>query len=179
MLLRTLLVFISLVAFTKFLSKMCESKFAKHDVLWTGVALTVRPVRLEPPQYLRFTNRDHFLKLPKYAKKINPKKCTPPRASPIFQSLRRHWLWTNEKNALTGKKFRQINALVISLKPLLSRNFCGKSVRENFCIFHTVWIGNLLSSFFRKKYVKKSTHESFFEREQISDFSILCENKFP
>ena len=136
MLLRTLLVFISLVAFTKFLSKMCESKFAKHDVLWTGVALTVRPVRLEPPQYLRFTNRDHFLKLPKYAKKINPKKCTPPRASPIFQSLRRHWLWTNEKNALTGKKFRQINALVISLvKPLFDKKV-WESQFDNFGNFH-------------------------------------------
>ena len=48
-------------------------------------------------------------------------------------------LWKNEKFSLTEKKFRQINHLVISLvKPLLSRNFCEKSVRENFCNFHTV-----------------------------------------
>ena len=38
-----------------------------------------------------------------------------------------------------GKKFRQIIYLVISLvKLLLSRNFCNKSLRENFCHFHTV-----------------------------------------
>ena len=42
-------------------------------------------------------------------------------------------VWKNEKFSLTEKKFRQINYLVISLvKPLLSRNFCQKSVRENF-----------------------------------------------
>ena len=35
------------------------------------------------------------------------------------------------------KKFRQINYLVISSKLLLSRNFCEKVVRENFCNFHT------------------------------------------
>ena len=38
------------------------------------------------------------------------------------------------------KKFRQINYLLISLalvKPLISRNFCKKSVRENWCNFHT------------------------------------------
>ena len=43
----------------------------------TGAALTMRPVRLEPHQLLRFTNRDHFPKSPKYAIKINPKKYTP------------------------------------------------------------------------------------------------------
>ena len=40
--------------------------------------------------------------------------------------------WKNEKFP-HWNFFRQINYLVISLvKPLLSRNFCGKSVRENF-----------------------------------------------
>ena len=35
--------------------------------------------------------------------------------------------------------FRQINSLVTSLmKTLLSRNFCQKSARVNFCNFHTV-----------------------------------------
>ena len=43
----------------------------------TGAALTVRPVKLEPHQYLRFTNRGHFLKSPKNAIKINQKKYTP------------------------------------------------------------------------------------------------------
>ena len=50
--------------------------------------------------------------------------------------------WKNEKFSLTEKKIRQINYLVNSLvKPLLSRNFCEKSVRENFCNFHTVQCG--------------------------------------
>ena len=48
-------------------------------------------------------------------------------------------LWKLQKFTLAEKKFRQINYLVISLvKPLLSRDFCEKSVRENFCNFHTV-----------------------------------------
>ena len=42
--------------------------------MWcAGAALTVRPVRLEPHQYLRFTYRGHFLKSPKNATKINQK----------------------------------------------------------------------------------------------------------
>ena len=45
------------------------------------------------------------------------------------------------------KKIRQINYLVISLvKPLISRNFCEKSVRENFCNFHTVQYCDLLAN---------------------------------
>ena len=37
------------------------------------------------------------------------------------------------------KKFRQINSLVTYfVKPLLSRNFCQKCVRENSRNFHTV-----------------------------------------
>ena len=51
-----------------------------------------------------------------------------------------HTVWRNEKFSLAEKKFRQINDyLVISLvKPLLSRNFCEYSVRENFCNLHYV-----------------------------------------
>ena len=50
-----------------------------------------------------------------------------------------HTLWKLRKFTLTEKIFRQITYLVISLvKLLLSRNFCQKSVRENFCNFHTV-----------------------------------------
>ena len=46
----------------------------------------------------------------------------------------------NEKISLTKKIFRQINSLVTYLlvKMLISRNFCQKSVRENFRNFHTV-----------------------------------------
>ena len=48
-------------------------------------------------------------------------------------------MWKNEKFGLTEKIFRQINSLVICLvKPLLSRNFCRKSVRLKFHNFHTV-----------------------------------------
>ena len=70
----------------------------------------------------------------------------------------------NEKFGLTKKIFRQINSLVICLvKPLLSRNFCRKSVRLKFHNFHTVHTtqcgnyGNLLPRFFGKNFVK-ATH---------------------
>ena len=49
-------------------------------------------------------------------------------------------LWKNEKFTLTKIFFRQINSLVIHLvNALLSRIFCQKSVRVNFCNFHTVY----------------------------------------
>ena len=45
------------------------------------------------------------------------------------------------KNLLSPKKFRQINRLAISLvKPLLSRNFCQKTVRINIRNFLTVCV---------------------------------------
>ena len=48
-------------------------------------------------------------------------------------------LWKNEKFSITKKLFCEINSLVIYfVKLLLSRNFCHKSVRENFHNFHTV-----------------------------------------
>ena len=48
-------------------------------------------------------------------------------------------LWKNEKFTLTEIFFRQINSLVIYLvNALLSRNFCQKSVRVNFCNYNTV-----------------------------------------
>ena len=52
----------------------------------TGAALTVRPVKLEPHQYLRFTNRDHFLKSPKNAVKINPKNMYPLEPHQYFRA---------------------------------------------------------------------------------------------
>ena len=57
-------------------------------------------------------------------------------------------VWKNEKYSLNEKIFRQIISLVTSLvKPLLSRNFCQKGVRENFRNFHSVCgkVKNLLS----------------------------------
>ena len=48
-------------------------------------------------------------------------------------------VWKNRTFTVTQKNFRQINSLVFSLvKTLLSRNFCQKCVRVNFCNFHTV-----------------------------------------
>ena len=48
--------------------------------------------------------------------------------------------WKNEKFSLARKIFRQINSLVLNLfsKPLLSRNFCQKCVRENSFNFYNV-----------------------------------------
>ena len=46
----------------------------------------MRPVRLEPHHFLRFTIRDHFLKSPKYAIKINAKKIYPPEPHQNFKA---------------------------------------------------------------------------------------------
>ena len=52
-------------------------------------------------------------------------------------------VWKNKKFPLTKKVFREINSLVTSIdKTLLSRNFCQKSVRENYNNFHTVYLTN-------------------------------------
>ena len=49
-----------------------------------------------------------------------------------------HTMQKNEKNPSHLKIFRQINYLVISfVKMLVSRNFCQKSARVNFCKYHT------------------------------------------
>ena len=59
-------------------------------------------------------------------------------------------MWKNEKFSLTEKIFRQINSLVTYLvKPLFSRNFWQKCVRENSRNFHTVH-GD--SSIFQQKF---------------------------
>ena len=60
----------------------------------------MRPMRLEPHHFLRFTNRDHFLKSPKSAIKINPKKYTPLEPHQNFRAC-----------AATG----QINILIVKL----------------------------------------------------------------
>ena len=55
-----------------------------------------------------------------------------------------------EKRDLSHRKiFREINALVTS-KLLISRNFCQKSMRENYRNFHTVQCG---SRFLRKSQI--------------------------
>ena len=53
-------------------------------------------------------------------------------------------VWKNQKFSLTKNFFREINYLVTSLvKMMFSRNFCQKSVKENFRNFHstlcTLW----------------------------------------
>ena len=51
--------------------------------------------------------------------------------SSFFHTVTHSVLWKNEKFGLTEKIFRQINSLVVCLeKPLLSRNFCRKSVEK-------------------------------------------------
>ena len=47
-------------------------------------------------------------------------------------------LWKKRELHSHRKKFRQIYLVFSLVKLLLSRNFCEKSVRENFCNFHIV-----------------------------------------
>ena len=95
-------------------------------------------------------------------------------------------MWKNEKFTLTKKIFRQINYFAISLvNALLSRNFCQKSVRVNFCNFHTVY---LQPSFILKKltfwrFVRTSVKLNSILNWIVINFtkilwrfSILCEN---
>ena len=61
-----------------------EKYFVKSIItlIWVlgtaGASLTVRPVRLKPLQYYRFTNIGRFLKSPKYEKKKLAQKKYPP-----------------------------------------------------------------------------------------------------
>ena len=62
-------------------------------------------------------------------------------------------VWKIEKFSLTEKIFHEISSLVTSLvKPLLSRNFWQKSVRENFNNFNTVDITVWLKIFTEFKF---------------------------
>ena len=67
-------------------------------------------------------------------------------------------VWKNEKFSLIKEIFRQINSIVTYLvKPLLSRNFSQKCVRENSRNFHTVSLsqcGNLAIFLLFRFYVK-------------------------
>ena len=63
-----------------------------------------------------------------------------------------HSLVRKMKKLLSRKKFCQINDLVISLvKPLLSRNFCQKIIRENCRNFHTACI---ICTFYKEMEIK-------------------------
>ena len=65
--------------------------------------------------------------------------CTEP-ISPFF---RNHNVEKREILSLNKNFVKSTRYLVISLeKPLFSRNFCEKSVGENFCNFHTALCGN-------------------------------------
>ena len=68
-------------------------------------------------------------------------------------------MWKNEKFYLTKKIFRQINSLVTYLvKPLLSRNFCQKCVRENVRNFLTVLYLQLVVVLMLEAVAKKLRH---------------------
>jgi len=99
-------------------------------------------------------------------------------------------VWKNEKFGLTEKIFRQIDSSVICLvKPLLSRNFCRKSVRlklQNFHIVahHSVEITKFYCYHFSQKFreinfLRKNFTPSWFDKKNfawqwISHFSTLC-----
>ena len=69
-------------------------------------------------------------------------------------------VWKNEKFS-PSKLFLQINSLVIYLvKPLLSRNFCQKCVRENSLNFHTV-VSVLIANLCSMKIYHFSCHSYF------------------
>ena len=81
-------------------------------------------------------------------------------------------LWKNEKFTLTEKKFRQINYLVTLLvKPLLSRNFCQKWVRVNFCNFHTVDVQIFLAKLLLSRiFCQKCDNLNFFNFHTFTIF---------
>ena len=68
-------------------------------------------------------------------------------------------VWKNKKFSLTKLFFHEINYLVTSLvKPLLSRNFWQKSVREKFSFFHTALTNEHIS---RKKHLQLAQSNHF------------------
>ena len=92
----------------------------------------------------------------------------------------------NEKFTLTEKIFRHINSLVTSLAKLfLSRNFCQKSVRVDFCIFFTLWsMCNILPLGMRKqmencyKGVQWPNSRHSFSKIKLKNFETLAFIKF-
>ena len=105
------------------------------------------------------------------------------------------WEHSVEKREILShqKIFRQINSLVTYLvKPLLSRNFCKKCVRENSRNFHTVvWkstikrdhtfhrkinIFSVKLTFLLKKLLKSWFHEMFWawSRFMVLFHTVIC-----
>ena len=65
------------------------------------------------------------------------------KSFPYLHTMNMLWslyivLWKKRELHSHRKKFRQIYLVFSLVKLLLSRNFCEKSVRENFCNFHIV-----------------------------------------
>ena len=97
-----------------------------------------------------------------------------------FSFFHRVTVWRNEKFSLTEKKFRQITYLVVIslVKPMLSRKFCEKSVRENICNFHIVRVHcgnyrifrqiNVLLKNFRRKIICVAVNFSIFHTVWVS-----------
>ena len=103
---------------------------------------------------LLFLKQRFFLQKKKERRKIQKKMIFFREITCTHLSKPHSAVWINEKFSLT-KKFRQINNLVISLvKPLLSRNFCEKIVREN---FHTAHCGKMKKFTLTKFFSVKST----------------------
>ena len=95
-----------------------------------------------------------------------------------------HSLVRKMKKLLSRKKFCQINDLVISLvKPLLSRNFCQKIIRENCRNFHTACI---ICTFYKEMEIKivksiwriwnldESISRNFFARKLQHSITLWC-----
>ena len=121
------------VAFTKFLTKKCESKFlflphcgknAKFSVKFRQITdLVISLVKM-------LLSRNFLLR------KCESKSSFLPHCVHVTLWKLRKFTFT-----LTEKIFRQISYLVISLvKLLISRNFCQKSVKVNSRNFHTVHV---------------------------------------
>ena len=92
--------------------------------VWSGATLTVRPVRLEPPQYFRFTNRGRSLKSPKYAIKNQLKKGTPLESHQYFRAC--------DATDLTVKLFSDIcdmSETICVMKGILSPTYLKTIVK--------------------------------------------------
>ena len=115
-----------IVEFTKFLYHCFDQKFRKSTLLLNN------NYRFHEIFFSLFCK--NFVKVPDLLKKsLN---CW---LHEIFFSEIKFFHFSKDENFSLKEKIRQINYLVISLvKPLLSRNFCEKSVGKNVCNFHTV-----------------------------------------
>ena len=77
---------------------------------------------------------------PKVKRKMFKSVCT---VAKLIRNDCLHTVWKSVKFSLTAEIFREINSLVTSLgKTLISRTFCKKSAKVNFCNFQTVRVKN-------------------------------------